>query len=91
MRRMEVNKIENWEFSQRVRLLKSMHCIVMSLKDSSAYVDNWEYLVPAEYSSDDDFSYIAKNEDIFRTVVLSFKDLMRLFKDSKIAVGRKEY
>lgn len=51
-------------------LIKGMHEIICRMNDETAYM-NWCYVV-SDYASEEDFLYIAEDDELFDSAVLSF-------------------
>lgn len=83
--------MDNSKLRERVELVKAMNLVILSISDSSIYDYNWCHLIPQEYSSDDDIERLVINEEIFKTVLCTFRDLLYLFHDYKFKVGNEKY
>lgn len=70
--------MHNIQIKSRVKLLKLMHEIMMNMNHEEAYM-TWIYIVPDE-PSDDDFEYIAEDDDDFNEVVELFQRLFDRYK-----------
>lgn len=70
---------------ERVRVLKSMHTLMLAMNDEQAYL-SWILLVP-DCSTDDDFEDIAEDEEYFRDCVNLFRNLWNTYNKSGVYAG----
>lgn len=75
---------------EKFKLVKFMNTIVKSLNNEEAYYGDWIYIVPDE-ANDDDFYFIAEDEELFVDTVNSFKRIMKYYLKDGIYVGDKLY
>lgn len=69
-----MKKIKN----RKYELVKSMNTIVKDLNNEDAYYEYWNCVVP-DGADDDDFYYIAEDEELFGDTVKCFKIIMRYY------------
>ena len=75
--------------ADRAQFVKSMNDIVLHLDDEKA-IDIWHHFVPDE-AIDEDFWFIANDEELFDNCVFLFEDLMQKFIGTGIYIGKTHY
>lgn len=75
--------------SERAAVLKAMHSIVICMNDENAYM-RWIYIVPDELS-DDDFEYIAENDELYEEAVNLFCQLCQTYLRSGLFIAGNLY
>ena len=65
----------------RIKMLESMHYLILSLNDENAYFGSWVYVVP-DCPTDDDFEDIAEDSNHFNEVCELFTRLIKRYGDS---------
>lgn len=73
----------------RFRNIRAMHEIIQSMNDESAYC-RWIYTVP-DCAGDEDFMYIACDEETFADCAKLFKHLYTNYIASGLYIGGKLY
>ena len=61
--------------TEKIALLKAMHTIMLCMNDENAYV-RWTYMMPDE-ATEDDFRFIAQDDEEFEDVVKAFGLIMK--------------
>lgn len=75
--------------ADRFQFVKSMNDIVRHMDDENA-IDIWLHFVPDD-AIDEDFQFIADDEELFDNAVFLFEDLMKQFIGNGIYIGKTHY
>lgn len=75
--------------AKRIALLKAQHEIIKYMNNEEAYME-WINIVP-DCPQDDDFEFIAEDEELFADAMECFKNIMNLYLDDGIYIGNKLY
>ena len=74
---------------KRIALLKAQHEIIVHINNEEAYME-WINIVP-DCPQDDDFEFIAENEELFADAMGCFKEIMNTYLDDGIYIGNTLY
>ena len=75
--------------AKRIALLKAQHEIIKYMNNEEAYME-WINIVP-DCPTEDDFEFIAEDEELFADAMECFKDIMNTYLDDGIYIGNKLY
>lgn len=78
------------EILLKKEIVRSMHLIVSSLNDETAYYDEWIHIVPDE-PTEEDFFDIANDEEIFAQTISFFKSIMERYLPDGLYIANKLY
>ena len=71
--------------AQKVQLVKLMHEIMLNMNNEGAY-QSWIYTVP-DCPLEDDFDYIASDNDLFNETIDDFIRIFNRYKKSGLLYG----
>lgn len=75
--------------AKRIALLKAQHEIIVHMNNEEAYME-WINIVP-DCPQDDDFEFIAEDDELFANAMECFKSIMDTYLDDGIYIGNKLY
>ncbi len=73
----------------RIEIIKAMNTIVTCMNDENAYM-RWIYIVP-DQATEDDFEFIAEDEEEFESAVRAFGIIAKEYLDSGLYIDGDLY
>ena len=77
-------------FAVRLRKIKAMHEIVLSMNHEGAYYDRWILVVP-DQPTEEDFEELAEDEEYFGDAVRCFKGIIEDYLEDGLYIAGKLY
>lgn len=75
---------------ERTEVLRSMHYLISELNNENAYLE-WISVAVPDCPSDDDYEFIAEDEDCFVTTVNAFKRIWKTYISDGLYIGKDVY
>ena len=75
---------------EREKVVRSMHTLILELNNEGAY-EEWISVAVPDCPSDEDYEFIAEDEDCFVTTVNAFKHIWKTYISDGLYIGKDVY
>lgn len=75
---------------EREKVVRSMHTLILELNNEDAY-EEWISVAVPDCPCDEDYEFIAEDEDCFVTTVNAFKRIWKTYISDGLFIGKDVY
>lgn len=75
---------------EREEVVRSMHTLIFELNNEDAYLE-WISVAVPDCPNDEDYEFIAEDEDCFVTTVNAFKRIWKTYISDGLYIGKDVY